>query len=80
LSLIIQYSLIIKQANPRLAGDDLTFKSQRLSFRGNEKETKTVPIIAKEKVERNEWCTIAVRTVDIFGNDAWATIVLKLCR
>jgi len=52
--LIIQHSLIIKQANPRLAGDDLTCKSQRLAFRGNGKEAKTVPIIAKEKVERKE--------------------------
>jgi len=47
--LIVQYSLIIKQAHPRLAGDDLTFKSQWQAFRGNGKKAKTVLIIVTEK-------------------------------
>jgi len=40
LQLIVQYSLIIKQAHPRLAGDNLHFKSQWQAFRGNGKKLK----------------------------------------
>ncbi|MEW6296052.1 MAG: site-specific DNA-methyltransferase [Candidatus Diapherotrites archaeon] len=55
--------------------DGITFKSQWQAFRGNDKKAKTVPIVATETIERKKR-TIAVRVVDIFGNDAGATEVI----
>jgi Adenine specific DNA methylase Mod len=49
--------------------DGFTFKSQWQAFRGNGKKAKTVAIQAKEILERKNR-SIAVRVVDIFGNDA----------
>ncbi len=50
--------------------DGCTFKSQWQAFRGNGKKAKTVPIVATETLEKKKKRTIAVRVVDIFGNDA----------
>jgi len=56
--------------------DGFTFKSQWQAFRGNSRKAKTVPITATETLEKKQNRTIAVRVVDIFGNDAGATIKL----
>ncbi|GAH89692.1 unnamed protein product, partial [marine sediment metagenome] len=56
--------------------DGCTFKSQWQAFRGNGRKTKTVPITATETLEKKKIRTIAVRVVDIFGNDAGATLKL----
>jgi adenine-specific DNA-methyltransferase len=49
--------------------DGFTFKSQWQAFRGNGKKAKTVTTEAKEILGKKRR-TIAVRVVDIFGNDA----------
>ena len=54
--------------------DGFTFKSQWQAFRGNGKKAKTVPITATEILEEKKKRAIAVRVVDIFGNDAGATV------
>ncbi|RKY83751.1 site-specific DNA-methyltransferase [candidate division KSB1 bacterium] len=54
--------------------DGFTFKSQWQAFRGNGKRAKTVPITATEILNKKKNRTIAVRVVDIFGNDAGVTI------
>lgn len=54
--------------------DGCTFKSQWQAFRGNGKKAKTVPITASETLEKKKKRTVAVRVVDIFGNDAAATV------
>lgn len=54
--------------------DGVTFKSQWQAFRGNGKKAKTVPIVTIETLEKKKKRTIAVRVVDIFGNDATAMI------
>ena len=51
--------------------DGYTFKSQWQAFRGNGKKAKTVMTEAKEILEKKKRI-IAVRVVDIFGNDAGA--------
>ncbi len=56
--------------------DGITFKSQWQAFRGNGKKAKTVPIVATEELEKKKR-TIAVRVVDIFGNDAGATVEVE---
>jgi hypothetical protein len=53
--------------------DGVTFKSQWQAFRGNGKKAKTVPIEAVETLDKKKR-TIAVRVVDIFGNDAGAVV------
>ena len=57
--------------------DGFTFKSQWQAFRSNGKKAKTVPIMAQETLENKKHRTIAVRVVDIFGNDAAATVEFK---
>jgi adenine-specific DNA-methyltransferase len=54
--------------------DGVTFKSQWQAFRGNGKKAKTVPIETIETLEKKKKRTIGVRVVDIFGNDAGATL------
>lgn len=54
--------------------DGFTFKSQWQAFRGNGRKAKTVPVTATETLEKKTGRTIAVRVVDIFGNDAGTTI------
>lgn len=49
--------------------DGFTFKSQWQAFRGNGKRAKTVVTEAKEVLDKKQRI-IAVRVVDIFGNDA----------
>ncbi|MDI6752081.1 MAG: hypothetical protein QME07_04395 [bacterium] len=56
--------------------DGFTFKSQWQAFRGNGKKAKTVPIMATEKLEKKKR-TIAVRVVDIFGNDAGVMVEVE---
>lgn len=53
--------------------DGFTFKSQWQAFRGNGKKAKTVPIMATETLDKKKR-KIAVRVVDIFGNDAGAVV------
>ena len=53
--------------------DGFTFKSQWQAFRGNGKKAKTVMTEAKEILEKKKRI-IAVRVVDIFGNDAGAVM------
>jgi adenine-specific DNA-methyltransferase len=57
--------------------DGFTFKSLWQTFRGNGKKAKTVPITANETLEKKKNRVIAVRVVDIFGNDAGATMELR---
>jgi len=54
--------------------DGCTFKSQWQAFRGNGRKAKTVITKATEILEKKTDRIIAVRVVDIFGNDAAATI------
>lgn len=54
--------------------DGFTFKSQWQAFRGNGRKAKTVTIEATETLEKKKKRTIAVRVVDIFGNDASAIL------
>ena len=56
--------------------DGCTFKSQWQAFRGNGRKAKKVPVTATETLEKKKTRTIAVRVVDIFGNDAAATVKL----
>jgi len=51
-------------------------KKEWQAFRGNGKKAKPVPIQAVESIEKKKKHTIAVRVVDIFSNDAGATIEL----
>jgi len=53
--------------------DGFTFKSQWQAFRGNGKKAKTVVTEAKEILKKKKRI-IAVRVVDIFGNDAGAVL------
>jgi DNA modification methylase len=57
--------------------DGFTFKSLWQTFRGNGKKAKTVPITATETLENKKNRVIAVRVVDIFGNDAGATMEIR---
>src|SRR3990172_1169163 len=62
--------------------DGFTFKSQWQAFRGNGKKAKTVTTEAKEILEKpapargkqGKKRTIAIRVVDIFGNDAGVVV------
>ncbi len=54
--------------------DGYTFKSQWQAFRGNGRKAKTVPVEALEVLQTERKRTVAVRVVDIFGNDAGATL------
>jgi len=54
--------------------DGYTFKSQWQAFRGNGRKARTVPVVASETLEKKKERNIAVRVVDIFGNDATASI------
>ena len=54
--------------------DGTTFKSKWQAFRGNGRKAQTVPIEAIETLDYKRKRTIAVRVVDIFGNDAGAVV------
>jgi len=50
--------------------DGFTFKSQWQAFRGFGKKIKIVPVKVSKELEKGKEYNIAVRAVDIFGNDA----------
>ena len=58
--------------------DGYTFKSQWQDMRGNGRKTKVVTTQASTNLVVGKTYTIAVRLVDIFGNDAAGTVELKL--
>jgi adenine-specific DNA-methyltransferase len=58
--------------------DGYTFKSQWQDMRGNGRKTKIVTTQATIKMSTGKTYTIAVRLVDIFGNDAAGTVQVKL--
>jgi len=60
------------------AYDGFTFKSTWQAFRGFGKRVKTVPTKTFNELEMGKIHTIALRVVDIFGNDATATIKIDL--
>jgi len=51
-----------------------TFKSRWQAFRGNGKRARAVVTEARETLKKKNKRTTAVRVVDIFGNDAGATV------
>lgn len=57
--------------------DGLTFKSQWQDLRGNGRKAKIVMTEKEHSYEKSGKHTIAVRVVDIFGNDATATMEVK---
>ncbi len=57
--------------------DGLTFKSQWQDLRGNGRKAKIVMTEKEHSYEKSGKHTIAIRVVDIFGNDATATIEVK---
>jgi hypothetical protein len=58
--------------------DGLTFKSEWQAFRGFGKRVKTVPTRTSKELERGREYSIALRVVDIFGNDATAVVDVDL--
>lgn len=60
--------------------DGFTFKSTWQAFRGFGKRAKTVPTKTTNDLETGKEYTIAIRVVDIFGNDATATLKVDLRR
>ncbi len=58
--------------------DGQTFKSLWQDIRGNGRKTKVVSTSKTESLEAGKKRTIAVRVVDVFGNDAGATIQVDL--
>lgn len=58
--------------------DGKTFRSRWQDFRGNGKNTKTVGIRANTTLEAGKRYDVAVRVVDVFGNDATATTSIDL--
>jgi len=58
--------------------DGYTFKSQWQDMRGNGRKTKIVTTYATTNLAAGRTYTIAVRLVDIFGNDAAGIVELKL--
>lgn len=60
--------------------DGFTFKSTWQAFRGFGKRVKTVPTKTTNELEIGREYTVAIRVVDIFGNDATATLKVNLRR
>lgn len=58
--------------------DGYTFKSQWQDMRGNGRKTKVVVTQATANLATGKTYTVAVRLVDIFGNDAAGTVEVKL--
>ncbi|MCL0082734.1 site-specific DNA-methyltransferase [Dehalococcoidia bacterium] len=58
--------------------DGYTFKSQWQDMRGNRRKTRVVTTRATTNLAAGKTYTIAVRLVDIFGNDAAGTVQVKL--
>ena len=57
--------------------DGATFRSEWQAIRGNGKRAKTVPTFTTHALKSGKTTTIAVRVVDVFGNDAAATCEVK---
>jgi adenine-specific DNA-methyltransferase len=57
--------------------DGTTFKSQWQAIRGNGKKATIVPTTVTEKLDAGMKYTIAVRVVDVFGNDAAGLVVVE---
>lgn len=60
--------------------DNITFKSVWQAFRGFGRDIKEIPKTATKEIETGKRVTIAVRLVDVFGNDASASQVIDLRR
>ena len=58
--------------------DGLTFKSEWQAFRGFGKRVKTVPTRTSKELVAGRGYSIAIRVVDIFGNDATAVVDVDL--
>jgi len=58
--------------------DGITYKSTWQAFRGFGKKIQTVPLKSSYDLENGKEYTIAIRLVDIFGNDATATLKINL--
>lgn len=58
--------------------DGYTFKSQWQDMRGNGRKTKVVTTQATTNLATGKEYTIAVRLVDIFGNDAAGTVKIRV--
>ncbi len=58
--------------------DGFTFKSQWQALRGNGRKVRVVPITTTHTLPAGQDHTIAVRVVDIFGNDAAGTMEVGL--
>ena len=54
--------------------DGFTFKSQWQALRGNGRRVRVVPTTVTHTLPAGKNYTIAVRVVDVFGNDAAATL------
>jgi len=57
--------------------DGATFRSEWQAIRGNGKRAKVVPTETTHELKGGKTRTIAVRVVDVFGNDAAATCEVK---
>ena len=57
--------------------DGATFRSEWQAIRGNGKRAKVVPTETTHALPAGKACTIAVRVVDVFGNDAAATCEVR---
>ena len=60
--------------------DRMVFKAMSQAFRGFGKRAKTVPVKMKNQLDTGKEYTVAVRVIDIFGNDATATTKIDLRR
>jgi hypothetical protein len=58
--------------------DGLTFRSQWQDLRGHGRRTKMVTTQAEREFEGGKKYTVAVRMVDVFGNDAAETLEVDL--
>jgi DNA modification methylase len=58
--------------------DGATFRSMSQAIRGNGKKAKVVPTELSEKLAAGRKQTVSVRVVDVFGNDAAATVEVEL--
>jgi adenine-specific DNA-methyltransferase len=60
--------------------DNITFKSVWQAFRGFGRNLKEIPKTVTREMETGKRVTIAVRLVDVFGNDASASQIIDLRR
>lgn len=58
--------------------EGMVFKALSQAFRGFGKRVKTVPVKMKKELDTGKEYTVAVRVIDIFGNDATATTNVNL--